>query len=364
VFHRRKLGTIAQGGDNPRLGCDSKQSRFFFEVDKSAVKVVHEGGSHVLSFGTQSSIILDSTEISEFNKSTRLRNFADALFFYLAHEFAHIAQRKHIPAFVDGDASLVVECNADLRAAIAFVMAQPINGADAFQRVRDVIAISAEGADLFPIGVHLSDKVASHPEALQRAACAAKGISAGLTLLRDRQIALAQAAGTAIPPPPALPGDEEYVGLAKDRWQWSIKSARLIGDYEPPFGTEATITWGPEEFRTLAIAAESGPESLAACPVLRSSGSSSPSCAYATAGKSTTATCLSPLGISGRLTFVAYDSAIAMLRPILLSRGWKQESATRSNMSIAESFVYGKARCRASADFSSTQVAIEFSAEE
>jgi hypothetical protein len=304
--------------------------------------------------------VLDVAEIAEYWKAAKLRNFSDAFAYYLAHEFAHIAQWKRARTILKDDPSLVIECNADLWAGIAFVMAQPFDPSSAYQRAKDLVALSAQGGDLFPIGVHLADKVASHPEALQRASCAAKGLNAGLMMFRERQVAAAQASGFSVPPAPPLPSDFEYAGVTKDPWQWSIQTARLISEYKAPEGMKPVSTWGPNEFRSLAAAAERGPETLAASRVLRASAPSAPQCAYGTASKTATAKCSSPAGISERLTFVMYDSAIAMLRPILLSRAWTQESAVRSNKGISETFAYGRALCNASADFSSQKVTIEF----
>lgn len=344
------------------LGAMAVNLAFFFDVKESAVRTVRGNGSRVQQYGADSVVVLDVDEVAEHRRTAKFSNFSDAFFFYLAHEFAHIAQQNRAPALFQKEPSLVVECNADLWAGIAFVMAQPLDPANASERAKHIIALSAEGGDLFPIGVHLSDKVASHPEALQRASCTANGISAGLVMFRKRQIAAARANGFAIAPAP--PADDEYADLENDPWQWSINTARRIGDYEASEGAKPMITWGPVEFTSLATAAEAGPARLAASGVLRSSIPASPVCTYVAAGKSTSAECLSPPGISERLTFVAYDSTIGMLRPLLLSRGWTRESAIRSNQGVSESFAYKRAHCTASADFSSQTVWIKFVTEE
>jgi hypothetical protein len=335
----------------PGLELMATNLEFFFRVRETAVQAVATDGSRTSIAGDRPVIALDVNEVNEFKRTAKVRNFGDAMFFYLAHEFAHIAQRERALAFFEGDPPLVVECNADLWAGIAFVMAQPMDPSNAFQRARDIISLSAEGGDLFPIGVHLTDKVASHPEALQRANCAATGINAGLFMFRKRAMPAAQ----------AVPGDDQFAGLIEDPWQWSIQSARRIADYQTTPGEVTVVTWGPQEFSALAAAAESGSSALASSPILRSSTPPSPRCVYSSDSRSAFANCSDAVGISERLTFVAYHTTISMLRPLLLSRGWKLESAIRSNKGFAETFAFKEARCVARADFSRLNVAIEFS---
>lgn len=284
----------------------------------------------------------------------------DLFIFSLGHEMAHVKQvllgqtaNREMPLNVS-------ECEADLWAGIAFTNVLPLGASPdlAGNRALSLVGASAETGSLFPVGWRTGETGQNHPDALVRSVCAAKGVSAGLTMIRYR--------GARLQGDSVLKGaarstrtmDPEMLQPEDDPWAWSMKTSTGIAaaDANQP-DTQGAIR--QDDLLALTRASEVGPADLGKLGVLRVDGPFAV-CHYTARERDTTVQCKQPPLPSDRLAYASYDILTGLLRPMLLSRNWRSVSVLHSSTAFEQRYARDNARVRISLDRSSRSVAVEF----
>lgn len=307
-------------------------------------------------------LTVNMKELASYQRGAGARDFDAILLFFLAHEFAHLAQARQSADDRRSESSVVLECEADIWAGIAFVNVRPIigNPAEEMRKITEVIASAAESGNMLPPGSHSAATRISHPEAIQRAFCAARGLSAGLSMIRSRQLATTGRQGEALWHGEALSTNSDEFQPTDDPWQWSLRNAKRIARYDVNTDQSDWRGLGRDELVRLAQAAERGPAELLAAGVLTTP-STLAKCEYLRQPSLAAARCFSAIPpMSDRLAVESYEVTVSMLRPILLSRGWTNDSTTSSSTENVTIFTKGSAKSVARVNLSQRKLTIDF----
>jgi hypothetical protein len=334
----------------------------FFGVPPPALSISEAVPTEVRPLGKSFALTVNAKELMNFHRSAGARDSNVVLQFFLAHEIAHIAQAAR-PAN-DRQPSIVRECEADLWAGIALVNVRSFSGDPMaeFQKLNGAITAAAESGNALRLGVHSASRGASHPEAAQRAFCAARGLSAGLNMIRFRQIAASKGEAGLSAKSELWNTNPEELGPKQDPWEWSLHNARRIAVGGNSAGGVQSPMLGDQEMLRLAQAAERGPSMLVSAGVLVEP-SQLAQCEYADEGAVASARCSVSQLPSDRLALESFEVTLAMLKPILLTRGWSSSSTLSTNAGTVATFHRGKAKSIARVDLTQGRVTVDFEVE-
>lgn len=333
----------------------------FFGVPSPALRVSDWEPTEVSPIGESFALTVNTKEITNYYRGAGARDFDVVLLFFLAHEIAHIAQAAQSVNDRRSEPSVVRECEADLWAGAALVNIRPLVGDPMMelQKVTGAITAAAEGGNALRLGGHNASGDASHPEAMQRAFCATRGLSAGLNMIRFRQIASSGSKAPWSSNSEAWNTNSEELGPMQDPWEWSLRNARIISvgdiiavDVQPPI-------LGNEEMLRLAQAAERGPSTLVSAGVLVAP-SQFAQCRYFHESAISAARCSVSSLPSDRLALESFEVTLATLKGILLSRGWNSDSTVQTSSESVATFRKGRAKSIARVDLPQGRVTVDF----
>ncbi len=313
------------------------------------------------SYDEASTIDVNVRQLGDFVSANGSIDFDDLFIFSLGHEMAHVKQML-LARTTDREMPLnVSECEADLWAGVAFINVLPLgtNPDFAFNRVLSLVGASAESGSLFPVGWRTGEAGKNHPDALVRSVCAAKGVSAGLTMARYRSARLQGGAALIDAAKSTRAMDPEMLQPEDDPWSWSRSMSTGIAapaDANLP-GTQGMI--GRGELLALASATEVGPTALGKLGVLRVDGPIAV-CQYTTSERDTIVRCSQPPLPSDRLAYSSYDTLAGLLRPLLLSRNWRSVAVLQSETTFEQRYARDVATARVSLNRASRGVSVEF----
>lgn len=334
----------------------------FFDVDYPAIPPFSNSSrTGIFRVGDGYSLLINENELHGYQRRAGAEDFNAVLLSFLAHEFAHIGQGEMKRAEARrADSSIVMECEADIWAAAAYVNVRPIAGnpAQELAKLTGVIGAVAESGSSIPLG-HSASSSASHPDAAMRALCAARGFSAGMNMLRARQLAIAGRKADWSSKDQIWNQNPDELGPTQDPWGWSLRSARQIARHEFVPASATTYVFGHEEMKRLAAAAEGGPAAMLSAGVFTTP-SPLAHCEYFQQPSWSAARCAVSALPSDRLVLDSYENTLSMLSPVLLSRGWERESIVRSSAEHVTVFRKGRAKAMAKVDLTQRKVMIEF----
>ncbi len=313
------------------------------------------------SYDEAGTIDVNVRQLRDYASAIRSISFDDLFIFSLSHEMAHVKQVL-IARTTDREMPLnVSECEADLWAGAAFINVVPLgtNPDFAFSRVLSLVGASAETGSLFPVGWRTGETGKNHPDALVRSLCAAKGVSAGLTMARYRSARLGGGAALKDAAQSTRAMDPEMLQPEDDPWSWSRSmSTGIAAPVDSTFpDTQGMI--GRDELLALASATEVGPTALGKLGVLRADGPIAV-CHYASRERDTSVRCSQPSLPSDRLAYSSYDTLAGLLRPLLLSRNWLSVAVLQSETTFEQRYVHEAATARVSLNRASRGVSVEF----
>jgi hypothetical protein len=303
------------------------------ESTHSAPATPSEPGGTVVFNGSQ--LAVAGRHIAEFN-------FENAMFFTLAHESAHLARCRNSPSSCAGAEAAprrVLECDADILAAAAFVLvtfniAAPLDRAA--KSLNSFVAFATETGQPYSPGHNDFDNETQHPARLTRAVCVARGLNAGMFLLTNEKLpgnTINQAVGDGSNiDGPSL----DVLKTRADIVSWSLRAAEAIVKRR----LKDTTTIAPQ-WERLAAASEEGREALRR--------SESPEkiagfeCAATRATDFVSVECKMGPASSRPIVHEAYESFASGFRDLLRSRGWDRTVAESNLAGLREVFARGMA---------------------